>query len=97
MTTHTHPYSIFIWRPPRGPHTKGRWDEPARCFNKEWACYIANLMHQESQTVIKVVRWGHTFECWPDAHTVELVEQQIAREQARSEEERRPSWLLDEE
>jgi hypothetical protein len=93
MTTHTHPYSIYIWRPGRGPRDKGRWDEPARCFTEEWAIYIANLMHQESQAVIKVVRWGHTFLALPDAHTVELVERQIAREQARPEQERCPFWL----
>ena len=54
-------------------------------------------MHQDSQAVIKVVRWGHTFQCWPSQHAVELVEQQIAREQAWPEQERRRSWLVDEE
>ena len=43
------------------------------------------LMHLDSRAVIKVVRYGLTIQCWPDAHTVELVEQQIARQEQREQ------------
>jgi hypothetical protein len=76
----THPYSIFVWQPPRSPHGEGHWSEPAQCFAEEWALYIANLMHQDSKAVIKVVRYGLNLLCLPDAHAVELVEKQIAQQ-----------------
>ena len=79
----THPYSIFIWYPPRKPTDRGRWDDPVQCADQEIALHVANLMHQDSHAVIKVVRYGLTIQCWPDAHTVELVEQQIARQEHR--------------
>jgi hypothetical protein len=74
----THPYSIYIWQPPLSAHGKGHWSEPAECFTEQWALYIANLMHQDSKAVIKVVRYGLNLLCLPDVHAVELVEKQIA-------------------
>lgn len=75
----THPYSIYVWQPPVHPLNSGNWSEPAQCFNQEWALYIANLMHQDSKAVIKVVRYGHNLLCLPNEHAVHLVERQIKR------------------
>ncbi len=75
----SHPYSIYIWQPPITALNTGHWSEPAQCFNEEWALYIANLMHQDSMAVIKVVRYGINILCLPNEHAVELVERQIAR------------------
>ncbi len=48
------------------PRDEGHWSEPAQCFNEQWALYIANLMHQDSHAVIKVVRYGLNLPCFPD-------------------------------
>ncbi len=45
-----------------------------QCVTEQWALYIANLMHRDSRTVIKVVRYGLNIQCFPDEHAVELVE-----------------------
>jgi len=74
----SHPYSIYVWQPARSPRDEGRWSEPAQCFTEQWALYIANLMHQDSHAVIKVVRYGINLQCFPSAHAVELVEKQIS-------------------
>jgi hypothetical protein len=63
-----------------GLHGEGNWNEPVQCFTEQWALYIANLMHQESHAVIKVVRYGINLQCFPSAHAVELVEKQIAQQ-----------------
>jgi len=42
--------------------------------------YTANLIHRDSRSVIKVVRFGLNILCLPDEHAVELVEKQIARQ-----------------
>ena len=76
----THPYSIYVWQPPLTAHGDGHWREPAQCFTEQDALSIANLMHQDSHAVIKVVRYGLNLACFPDAHAVELVEKQIARQ-----------------
>jgi len=76
----SHPYSIYVWQPPRSPRDEGHWSEPAQCFTEQWALYIANLMYQDSHAVIKVVRYGLNLLCLPDAHAVELVEKQITRQ-----------------
>ena len=83
----SHPYSIYVWQPSQSPRDEGHWSEPAQCFNEQWALYIANLMHQDSHAVIKVVRYGLNIQCFPDEHTVELVERQIAKQRERREEE----------
>jgi hypothetical protein len=82
----SHPYSIFIWHPSRSPHGEGYWNEPLQAYTEQWAIYIAGLMHQDSQAVIKVVRYGLNLLCLPDPHAVELVEKQIARQRERIEE-----------
>ena len=87
----SHPYSIYIWQPPLSVHGEGHWSEPAQCFTEQWALYIANLMHQDSHAVIKVVRYGLNLLCLPDAHAVELVEKQIAQQQRRCENEQLPT------
>jgi hypothetical protein len=50
--------------------------------------YTANLIHRDSRSVLKVVRYGLNILCLPDEHAVELVEKQIARqrEQRKNEE-----------
>lgn len=73
----THPYSIYIWQPSR---YGGSWVEPVQVYTQEYALYLANLIHQDTRSVIKVVRYGLNIACYPDDHTVKLVEQQIARE-----------------
>jgi hypothetical protein len=76
----THPYSIYVWQSPLTAHGDGHWREPAQCFTQQDALYIANLMHRDSKAVIKVVWYGLNLACFPDAHAVELVERQIARQ-----------------
>jgi hypothetical protein len=77
----SHPYSIYIWQPPRSLTGVGSWEEPYRCFTQEDALYIAYLIHRDSKAVIKVVRYGLNFQCFPDAHAVELVERQITQQE----------------
>jgi hypothetical protein len=43
--------------------------------------HVANLIHNDSRAVIKVVRYGINLACFPDEKTVKLVEQQIERQQ----------------
>jgi hypothetical protein len=50
--------------------------------------YVAGLIHKDTKAVIKVVRYGLTLTCFPDAHAVELVERQLAREKQEP-----PKWL----
>jgi len=89
----THPYSIYVWQPPLSPHLEGHWNYPVHCATEQWALYIANLMNQDSHGVIKVVRYGLNIKCFPDAHAVELVEKQIARQKRRELEE--PDRIID--
>jgi hypothetical protein len=49
-------------------------------YTQEYALYVANLIHNDSRAVIKVVRYGINLACFPDEKTVELVERQIARQ-----------------
>jgi hypothetical protein len=81
----THPYSISIWQPPLSSRGEGHWFEPLQAYTQEYALYVANLIHRESRSVIKVVRYGLAIACFPDEHAVELVERQIARQQVRHE------------
>ena len=83
----THPYSIYIWQPPLSPRGVGHWNEPIQADTEQWAVYVAGLMHQDSRSVIKVVRYGLNIQCFPDEHAVELVEKQIARQKQRELEE----------
>jgi hypothetical protein len=45
--------------------------------------YVAGLIHRDSRSVIKVVRYGLNIACFPNEHA---VEQQIARQRERREE-----------
>lgn len=79
----SHPYSIYIWQPPRSSHDIGHLNEPVQCFTEQWAVYVSGLMHKDSHSDIKVVRFGLNIDCYPDEHAVELVERQIARQHAQ--------------
>jgi hypothetical protein len=85
----THPYSIYIWQPPFSLRGEGHWFEPLQAYTQEYALYVANLIHQDSRSVIKVVRYGINIACFPDEHAVDLVERQIARQQDRAPDEHR--------
>ena len=54
----THPYSIYVWQPSQIPGGKGTWIEPAQVYTEHYAVYLANLIHQDTRAVIKVVRYG---------------------------------------
>jgi hypothetical protein len=82
------PFSIFIWQAPYKPTDQKRWSEAPQADYQQMAIYAANLLYQagvpsqdtvRTNPVIKVVRFGLTIQAWPDAHTVELCEKQIAR------------------
>jgi hypothetical protein len=76
----THPFSIFIWQPPLSRTGRGQWFEPLQAYTQEYALYVANLIHKDSRSVIKVVRYGIPIACFPDEKTVKLVERQIERQ-----------------
>ncbi len=77
----TDPYGIFIWQPPLSQSGKGLWKEPLQADTQEFALYVANLIHQDSRAVIKVVHNEIPLAYFPDEKTVQLVERQIARQQ----------------
>jgi hypothetical protein len=77
----SHPYSIYIWHPSRSTTGMGHWDEPIQAYTEQWGIYVANLMHQDSHAVIKVVRYGLNILGLPNEHAVELVEQHIAKQE----------------
>jgi hypothetical protein len=77
----THPYSIYIWRPPRSHNGRGSWIEAFQAWNDDYALYAANLIHIDSKAVIKVVRFELNLASFPDERAVELVERQIAKHQ----------------
>jgi hypothetical protein len=79
----SHPYSIYIWQPPHSPKDVEHWNEPVQCYTEQWAVYVAGLMHKDSHSVIKVVRFGLNIACFPNEHAVELVERQIARQRVQ--------------
>ena len=74
------PYSIYIWQPPLSQSGTGLWKEPLQADTEELALYVANLIHNDSHAVIKVVHNGRTLASFPDKKTVQLVERQIARQ-----------------
>jgi len=59
-------------------------------YTQQCALYVANLIHQDTRSVIKVVRYGLNIQCYPDAHAVELVEKQIARQREHPREPKSP-------
>jgi len=75
------PYGIYIWHPPLSQSSKGLWKEPLQADTQEFATYVANLIHNDSRAVIKVVHNRITLASFPDENTVERVERQIARQQ----------------
>jgi hypothetical protein len=83
QTIVTHPFSIFIWKPPLSHTGTGSWIEAFQAYNEDYALYASNFIHIESIAVIKVVRYGLNLACFPDEHAVELVERQIAKQQER--------------
>jgi hypothetical protein len=76
----THPYSIYIWQPGKHPTIPGTWIEPLQAYTEHYAIYVVGLIHKDTRAMIKVVRGGLNISCFPDAHAVELVERQIARQ-----------------
>ena len=79
----SHPYPIYIWQPAHSTTGVGSWAEPLQAYTQEYALYAASLIHQDSRSVIKVVRFGLNIACFPDEHAVELVERQIAKQGQR--------------
>jgi hypothetical protein len=63
------------------------WYEALQAFTEDDALYTANLLHMDSNAVIKVVRYGLNLACFPDEHTVALCERQLAQQQKRLLEE----------
>jgi hypothetical protein len=59
------------------------WYEALQAYSEDDTLYTANLLHRDSNAVIKVVRYGLNLACFPDEHTVELCERQIAQQQKR--------------
>jgi len=79
-------------QPPLSPTGQGRWIEPVQAYTQEYALNVANLIHQDTRSVIKVVRYGLNIQCYPNEHAVELVEKQIARQKEYPREPRPPFW-----
>ena len=75
----THPFSIFIWEPDR-LGTGGCWIEPLQVYTQHYALYIANLIHQDTRSVIKVVRYELTLASFPDKEAVERIERYLAKQ-----------------
>jgi hypothetical protein len=71
---------LLLTQQPFSPRVMGHWNESVQCFTEQWAVHVAGLMHNDSHTVIEVVRYGLNIACFPDEHAVELVERQIARQ-----------------
>jgi len=44
--------------PQLSPTGEGRWIEPVQACKQEYVLYVANLIHQDTRSVIKVVRYG---------------------------------------
>jgi len=44
--------------PQLSPTGEGRWIEPMQAYTQEYELYVANLIHQDTTSVIKVVRYG---------------------------------------
>ncbi len=79
----SHPYSIYIWHPARTARGQHVWYESLQAYTEDDALYTANLIHMDSNAVIKVVRYGLNRACFPDEHTVALCERQIVQQQKR--------------
>ena len=73
----THPYSIYIWQPSKVDGIY--WFEPLQVYTQDYVIYVANLIHRDTKSVIKVVRYGLKLACFPDEKTVERLEGYIAK------------------
>ena len=82
----THPYSIYIWHAKHGLRGEPSWYEALQAYTQDDALYTANLIHMDSKAVIKIVRYGINFACFPDEHTVELCERQLTQYKHRAQE-----------
>jgi len=76
----SHPYSIYVWHAAHGVRGQPSWYEALQAYSEDDALYTANLIHMDCKAVIKVVRYGLNFACFPDEHTVELCECQLAQQ-----------------
>lgn len=76
----THPYSIFVYQAPLSRQNTGHWIEYLQVFNEQYAVYVANLIYNDSHSVIKVVRYGLNIRCFPDEKTVEKIDEHLARQ-----------------
>lgn len=76
----THPFSIYIWQPGRHPENKGTWIEPVQVYTQEYAICLAGLIHKDTRSVIKVVRYGLILASFPDKETVDRVERYLAKQ-----------------
>ena len=75
----THPYSIFIHQVPLNKQDTGRWIKPIQAYTQEYAIYVTNLVHQDSKSVIKVVRYVITMAAFPDKEAVDRVGRYLAK------------------
>ena len=80
LTSLISPFSMYIWQPPQSPSDTGTWIEPLLADTQEYALYVANLIHKDSQAVIKVIHDEKTLASFPDEQTIKQVEQQSARQ-----------------
>jgi hypothetical protein len=51
----THPYSIYVWHAQHGVRGLPSWYEALQAYTEDDALYTANLIHMDSNAVIKVV------------------------------------------
>ncbi len=65
----------FVWQPPLNPRDGGRWIEPLQVYTQHYALYMANLIHQDTRSVIKVVRYGLNIQCYPGVQQAADAEQ----------------------
>ena len=87
-----------MYQAPLKPGGEPRWYEVLRADDRNWAEYVAGLLHNagtpaspETKPVLKVVRYGNTLLALPDEATIERVERVIAKYQPA--EPHPPSWL----
>ena len=73
----THPFSVYIWQAPLNKQDAGHWIEYLHVYNEQYAVYVAGLIHNDNQPVIKVVRYGISFAFYPNKETVERVEKYL--------------------
>src|SRR6266480_3265782 len=67
------PFSIFMYQAPLKPSGQPRWYEVLRADDRNWAEYVAGLLHNagtpaspETKPVLKVVKYGNTLLALPD-------------------------------